>query len=66
MFTYALEGKKNYLKAIERHLIRMNILCMYTKLNSYTLEIRGKNKQIDASRKIKRQKLIPAENEYNN
>lgn len=31
-------------KAIERNLIRMNILSMYAKINYRTLEIRGKNK----------------------
>lgn len=67
VYVYICPRRKNFsLKAIERHLIRMNILCMYTKLNSYTLEIRGKNKQIVASHKMKRQKLVPAENEYNN
>lgn len=31
-------------KAIERNLIRINILSMYTKINSHTLEISRKNK----------------------
>lgn len=43
VFLKALEKIYSRYKAIEKNLIRINILSVYTKINSHTLEVRGKN-----------------------